>query len=89
MPSENGPEVDGLDRRLRDGERRAGQRRIARAPRGGHTTLASTIGSRHDALETERRQVERAVAPVHDQLGDAAPDRGRLLDPVAEKPFAK
>jgi hypothetical protein len=39
------PEVDGLDRRLRDGERRAGQRQDCESTAGRHTTLASTIGS--------------------------------------------
>jgi replicative DNA helicase len=35
-----------------------------------------------DALEGERRQVERAIAAVHDELRDAPAHRGRLLDAV-------
>ena len=51
---------------------------------GPHTTFSSierpALG---DALVAERRQVEGRVAAVRDQLGEAAPDRRRLLQAVA------
>src|SRR3954467_10467717 len=36
-----------------------------------------------EPVEAERRQVERPVLPVYDQLGDGASDTRRLLDAVA------
>src|SRR6266851_4046698 len=34
---------------------------------------------------TEGREIDRAIAAMHDQLGDGAADGGRLLDAVAAK----
>src|SRR6516162_10420331 len=41
------------------------------------------------AVERERGKIESAVAAVHDQFGDAATDRGRLLQPMPAEPVGK